>query len=177
MRWSFVPQNSAAAIDVFVVFSPTGVAKLNLVQNGRVVQTLATANYGGRRNVAFEVKLENSPPFVSVSVNGTRIFDNIGGANPNLFAEGGVGLITHWAPGRFDNVEFSHTIFAPCSIAFDEFPLFALIVSGTWDTAGGTLNSTAVDSSDIERLCLQREVAESVRRLGQPGRPALQPAG
>lgn len=131
-----------------VVFSPTGVAKLNLVQNGRVAQTLATANYGGRRNVPFEVKLENSPPFVSVSVNGTRIFDTVGGANPNLFAEGGVGLITHWAPGRFDNVEFTHTIFAPCSIAFDEFPLFASIVSGTWDTTGGTLNSTSVGSSD-----------------------------
>jgi hypothetical protein len=135
-----------------VVFSPTGVAKLNLVQNGRVMQTLATANYGGRPNVAFEVKLENSPPVVSVSVNGTRIFDNIGGANPNLFAEGGVGLITHWAPGRFDNVEFNHTIFDPCSISFDEFPLFSLILSGTWDTAGGTLNSTAVGTSDIVDL-------------------------
>ncbi|HEV8333453.1 MAG TPA: family 16 glycoside hydrolase [Steroidobacteraceae bacterium] len=132
-----------------VVFSPTGVAKLNLVQNGVVAQTLATANYGGHRNVAFEVKLENSPPFVSVSVDGTRIFDNVGGANPNLFAEGGVGLITHWAPGRFDNVEFSHSIFAPCSLTFDEFPLFSLIVSGTWDTVGGTLNATSAGSSDI----------------------------
>lgn len=132
-----------------VVFSTTGVAKLNLVQNGVVAQTLATANYGGRRNVAFEVKLENSPPFVSVSVNGTRIFDNVGGANPNLFAEGGVGLITHWAPGRFDNVAFSHTIFEPCSLTFDEFPLFSSIVSGTWDTSGGTLNDTSAGSSDI----------------------------
>lgn len=132
-----------------VVFSPTGVAKLNLVQNGRVVQTLATANYGGSRNVPFEVQLENEPNVTSVLVNGQRIFDHIGAANPNQFAEGGVGLITHWAPGRFDNVGFSHTLFAPCSLTFDDpqSPVFAR--SGTWDTTGGTLNSTAVGSSDI----------------------------
>ena len=45
---------------------------------------------------------------VSVLVNGVRLFENVAAANPNMFPEGGVGLITHWAPGRFDNVQFDH---------------------------------------------------------------------
>jgi hypothetical protein len=130
-----------------VVFSPTGVAKLNRVENGVVVQTLATANYGGRRNVPFEVKLENEPNLTSVVVNNVRLFDNIGGINPNLYPEGGVGLITHWAPGRFDNVGFDHGIFEPCSLTFADGVPFAR--SGTWDTTGGTLNATSAGASDI----------------------------
>jgi hypothetical protein len=112
------------------------------------VQTLATANYGGRPNVPFEVQLENAPNTTSVVVNGQRIFDNIGGVNPNQYPEGGVGLITHWAAGRFDNIGFDHAIFQPCSLTFDDGqpPDPA---SGTWDTTGGTLNATSAGSSDI----------------------------
>jgi hypothetical protein len=134
-----------------VVFSPTGVARVNRVENG-VVSTLATANYGGTRNVAFEVTLENSPGLVSVLVDGQRIFENVAEANPLIYPEGGVGLITHWAPGRFDNVQFDYGIFQPCELTFDE-PLSPFwVVSGTWNTNGGTLNSTAVGHSDIVDL-------------------------
>ncbi len=34
-------------------------------------------------------------------------------ANPNDFALGGVGLITHWAPGRFDDIRFVHGTIRP----------------------------------------------------------------
>ena len=63
-----------------VVFSPTGVAKMNLVTNGKV-QTLATAAYSGRRNIWFDVKLDST---ASVWVDGERIFDQVPGAHPNL---------------------------------------------------------------------------------------------
>jgi hypothetical protein len=132
-----------------VVFSPKGVARMNLVENGVVVRTLATANYGGTRNVAFEVELQNTGGPTSVSVNGKVLFDRINGANPGLAPSGGVGLITHWAPGRFDNVQFDHGNFQPCNLTFAEPIQPSWIVSGTWDTNGGTLNSTAVGQSDI----------------------------
>jgi hypothetical protein len=130
-----------------VVFSPTGVARVNRVEGG-VITTLATANYGGRPNVPFDVALENQPNDVSVVVNGVRLFETVPFGNPNMVPEGGVGLITHWAPGRFDNVEFDHGVFEPCSVTFDDGQP-GEIVSGTWNTTGGTLNSTAVGQSDI----------------------------
>ena len=145
-----------------VVFSPTGVASVNLVRNG-ITTTLATASYGGSRNVAFNVTLENSPNFVSVLVDGVRLFANVPGANPNLYPQGGVGLITHWVPGRFDNVQFDHGIFRPCSLTFDDpLPPF-WIVRGAWNTDGGTLNSTAVGQSDsVDLPCFGNGAADDV---------------
>lgn len=131
-----------------VVFSPTGIARVNRIENG-TVHTLATASYGGSPNVAFEVALENSPNFVSVLVNGVRLFDNVALANPNQYPQGGVGLITHWAPGRFDNIQFDHGVFQPCSLTFDNPPPPHWIVSGTWNNNGGSLNDTSAGQSDI----------------------------
>jgi hypothetical protein len=146
-----------------VVFSPLGVARLNLVENGRVAQTLATANYAGRPNVPFEVTLENEPNTTSVIVDGKRIFDKIGGANPSLYPEGGVGLITHWSPGRFDNVAFDHGTFAPCSITFDQPPSPNWIERGTWDGTGGTLNNTSAGPNDIVNvLCFGNSRGDDV---------------
>ena len=71
---------------------------------------------------------------------------------PEQYPEGRVGLITHWAPGRFDNIQFEYGVFRPCTFTFDE-PLSQFwIVSGSWNTNGGTLNSTAVGQSDIVKL-------------------------
>jgi hypothetical protein len=129
-----------------VVFSPTGVAKVNRIING-VASTVATASYGGSRNVAFDVTLEQIVGSTSVLVNGQRIFTNVG-ASPSPSPHGGVGLITHWAPGRFDNVQFDHGRFNGCSQTFsDSSALF--IESGAWNTNGATLNSTAVGQSDV----------------------------
>jgi hypothetical protein len=134
-----------------VVFSPTGIARVNRVRNG-AVETLATASYGGSRNVAFEVTLENTFDFVSVLVNGVRLFANVPAANPSGFPEGGVGLITHWAPGRFDNVQFDRGVFRPCTLPFAEPLRPDAVVSGVWNQNGGTLNSTAAGQSDIVKL-------------------------
>lgn len=130
-----------------VVFSPTGVAKVNSVING-VTKTLATANYGGKRNVAFDVTLQVLDA-ASVLVDGKRIFSNVS-ASPSGTLKGGVGLITHWAPARFDNVRFDHGVFQGCSKTFsdDESPP-PLVNGGLWSIEGGTLNDTAVGQNDI----------------------------
>lgn len=136
-----------------VVFAPTGVASVRRFENG-VVRTIATANYGGKRNVAFEVTLENGPGEFGVIANGRRLFQGINQEEVNGVTgpegpEGNVGLITHWSPGRFDNVQFDHGVFAPCSFKFDSPPRDEWIVSGSWNGNGGTLNNTSVDASDI----------------------------
>jgi hypothetical protein len=136
-----------------VVFGPTGVASVRRFENG-AVRTIATANYGGKRNVAFEVTLENGPGEFGVIANGHRLFQGIDQREVNgeigpEGPEGNVGLITHWSPGRFDNVQFDHGVFEPCSFKFDSPPPDAWIVSGSWNGNGGTLNNTSVDASDI----------------------------
>jgi hypothetical protein len=129
-----------------LVFSPTGIARINAVSDG-VRTTLATASYGGRRNTWFDVKFENAFG-VTVTVDGTIVFQEVP-ANPLQYPSGGVGLITHWAPGRFDDVWFDHGVFSPCSVTFDTEPPSWWFVSGTWNAAGGTLNNTSAGSSDI----------------------------
>lgn len=150
-----------------VVFSPKGDAKVNRVEHGART-TLARANYGGTRNVAFEVELQSALNLVSVVVDGRRIFENVAAASPQLRG-GRVGLITHWTPGRFDNVQFDHGVFQyvngslqPCEIPFDESLPPQSVISGTWDTDGGTLNSTAVHQSDLVsfRNCSGNDLGE-----------------
>jgi uncharacterized membrane protein len=132
-----------------VVFSPTGVAKMNLVANGRV-QTLATAAYGGRPNAWFDVTFNSSTR--SVWVDGERIFDDVPDPDPGQPVQGGVGLITHWAPGRFDDVWFDHGSFRPCSETFSGGPV-PEIASGTWTVSAGALNATSVNVSSIALPC------------------------
>jgi hypothetical protein len=133
-----------------VVFSPKGVVSVKRFENG-VVHTVATASYGGTRNVAFDVTIENSFDHFAIFVNGQRLLANVlpFDVNPGQVPEGRVGLITHWAPGRFDNVEFKHGFYTACSITFDQEPPPFWIVSGTWNANGGTLNNTSVDATDI----------------------------
>jgi hypothetical protein len=134
-----------------VVFSPLGLARLNVMENG-VLRTLASANYGGTRNVAFDVTLENRPNQTTVLVNGVRLFTNLTDVNPSIYPSGDVGLITHFDPGRFDNVQFDYGVFRTCSLNFQEPFESTEVVNGQWDVNGGTLNSTAIGFNDIVRF-------------------------
>src|SRR4030095_15638229 len=58
-------------------------------------------------------------------------------------------LITHWAQARFDNVRFDHGVFQGCSETFSDPSTVPAAQRRTWDTNGGTLNSTAVGQNDI----------------------------
>lgn len=134
-----------------VVFSSKGIIKLNRVEN-RVVTTVATASYSTAPNRAFNVTLENGFTGFAVVVDGRRLFEDVDtfAVNPDQLPDGGVGLITHWDPGRFDNIEFHQGIFRPCSLTFSEQPPAPLtVVNGDWNTTGGTLNNASLDSTDI----------------------------
>ena len=135
-----------------LVFSPTGIAKLNRIENG-VRTTVASTTYNGRSKTWFDVWFDacdhfcqQNEPVVSVSVDGLRIFEDVRG----LGGGSGVGLITHWAPGRFDDVWFDYgRIPLPdvCTQTFSGGQVGG--ISGAWNTTGGTLNSTAVGETDI----------------------------
>jgi hypothetical protein len=159
-----------------LVFSPTGIARLNRIENG-VRTTIASTTYNGRRNTWFDVWLDacdhfcvQGGPVVSVSVDGQRIFQDVPGLG-DVGGGGGVGLITHWAPGRFDDVWFDYgRIGLPgvCTQTFSgELPGG---IPATWNTTGGTLNSTAVVETDIARLCGGgNDVTYRMRLLNQFG--------
>ena len=93
-----------------VVFAPTGQAYLNKFIQGQLTQ-VATATHGIGRNVWFNVELTRRGPNATVKVNDHVVFANVPAAQldrtNNDFGVtfgGSVGLITHWAPGRFDNL-------------------------------------------------------------------------
>ena len=96
--------------------------------------------------------VEDAFDHFAVVVDGQRLFEDVNliDVNPDQVPDGGVGLITHWDPGRFDNIEFHQGFFTPCSLTFSEQPPAPLtVVNGDWNTTGGTLNNASLDSTDI----------------------------
>lgn len=93
-----------------VVFSPTGVAKLNRRLKGQTT-TVATAPYqGGGPRQWFDVRLMQRDLFTTVLVNGAPVFTNVwqpdaGGAR--------VGFVTHWANANFDDISVTEIPPAP----------------------------------------------------------------
>jgi hypothetical protein len=128
-----------------VVFSPTGVAKINQVSNGSV-RTLATSSYNGRQNQLFDVTFSLSFS-ATVWVDGIKLFADVQ-TNPSVYPVGRVGLITHWTPGRFDDVWFDHgavtSLDRPPPETFSGGLPPAYDVSGTWNADGGVLKNTSV---------------------------------
>lgn len=152
-----------------VVFSPTGVAQIRLIRNG-ATETIATAPYPGRRNVWFDVRMDVSSNRVTVAVNGNTLFEDVFTAE--IF-EGLGGLVTHWAPGKFDDVWYDNrSIFHPLSQTFESAPPPNWTVSGTWNTSGGTLNNTSAGISDIVTTncgCWESDFSYRARLLNQYG--------
>jgi hypothetical protein len=152
-----------------VLFSPRGVARIDLIRNG-VAQTIATAAYPGRRNEWFDVRADISPGEITVAVNGITLFDNI---DTSPIFEGNSGLLTHWAPGKFDDVWFDNrSTFAPLSVAFDSAPPADWTVSGTWNASGGTLNNVSAGVSDIVTTncaCWETDFSYRARLLNEYG--------
>jgi hypothetical protein len=67
-------------------------------------------------------------------------------------------LVTHWTPGRFDDVWFSYDGRFFESDNFDDPSNYQswLPVQVTWDQTGGTLNSRAAGANDRARVPWQR---------------------
>jgi hypothetical protein len=132
-----------------VVFSPTGIARVRRIENG-VPTTTASTTYNGRSDTWFDVWFEvcefctpDGGFRANVWVDGQRIFQDVPAS------DSGLGLITHWAPGRFDDVWFDGGAIQPgvCTETFSGGQVNG--ISGAWNTSGGTLNSTAVGETDI----------------------------
>jgi hypothetical protein len=151
-----------------VVFSPTGVAKVNLFYDG-ANHTVATAPYNGRRNVWFDVRVDVEPGRVAVGVDGVELFE----VSTFPLLEGGAGLVTHWAPGRFDDVWYEpNSIFHRLSQTFDGPLPTGWAISGAWDTNGGTLNGSSASQTDIVATacgCWNTDIAYRARLLNQYG--------
>jgi len=131
-----------------LVFLPTGVARINKVTAG-AVQTIATAPWTARRNAWFDVSLELNFTSATVWVDGQQLFDAVQ-TKPGDFPDGYVGLVTHWAPGRFDDVWFDYQLFRPFSEAFDAgMPAGWSPRSGTWNVNAGVLEATSAGATDI----------------------------
>ncbi len=154
---------------VEVLFSPRGVARIDVVSDGGT-QTIATAAYPGRPNQWFDVRADISTGSISVAVNGVRIFDQL---DTQPIFEGSGGLITHWAPGKFDDVWFDNAgSFSPLSVTFDSPPPANWIVSGSWDASGATLNNLSAGASDIVTAncaCWDTDFSYHARLLNQYG--------
>lgn len=154
---------------VEVLFSPRGVARIDVIQDGGT-KTVATAAYPGRANQWFDVRADVSTGSITVAVNGVTLFDNV---HTDPIFEGSGGLLTHWAPGKFDDVWFENRgTFAPLSVTFDSSPPADWIVSGNWNASGGTLNDTSAGIADIVTAncpCWRTDFSYRARLLNQYG--------
>ncbi len=93
-----------------VVFATTGEAYLNKFIQGQLTR-VATARHSAGRNVWFNVELARKGPNATVKVNNQIVFENVPTAQldhsfPSSVSSVGpqIGVISHWAPGRFDDV-------------------------------------------------------------------------
>jgi hypothetical protein len=128
-----------------LVLSPTGVARLDLFYDG-ARRTIATAPYNGGPREWFDVRLDNTGGSLFVWVDGALVFDDI---DVSPVQDGSVGLLTHWSPGKFDDVWYDNTHHPVLSAKFSEPLMESWSTSGAWNTSGSTLNSTAVGASDL----------------------------
>jgi hypothetical protein len=82
------------------VFAPTGQAYLNLTMEGTRYR-LATGSHTVPRNVAFDVEVIRKGTTATVTVNGHPTFQNV---QVGQLGFGALGVVSHWAKGRFDNL-------------------------------------------------------------------------
>lgn len=151
-----------------VVFSPTGVAQVRHVNAG-AIEVLKSVPHTAARNTWFEVTLTVQPGTISVNLNGNFLFTQdvpFLTGKPEALA-----LVTHWTPGRFDDVRFGYE--PPVREALQTFngPLGEQEVqTGTWDTQGGTLNDVSAGIADIVlpgRIAASTDYRYKARLLNQ----------
>lgn len=90
-----------------VVFAPTGQAYLNHFVQGQLTQVATATHSALGRNVWFNVELERRGRNATVRVNNQIVFENVPAARLDHIG-GRIGVISHWAPGRFDNLRLEN---------------------------------------------------------------------
>lgn len=86
-----------------VVFAPTGQAYLNKFIQGQLTQVATATHSALGRNLWFNVELARRGPIATVKVNNQVVFENVPAAQLDSIG-GHVGVISHWAPARFDDL-------------------------------------------------------------------------
>ena len=134
-----------------IVFSPKGEAQMNVVTNG-VRSRLATAPYaGGGPNKWFDVEVTSFGDFGGgagqVKVNGVTVFDQLPGDD---LRSQQIGLITHWAPAKFDDAKMTLDIFRPVVENFNDNRQ-PRIMSATeaWHFENGRVHSTGISVREL----------------------------
>jgi hypothetical protein len=90
-----------------VVFAPTGQAALNKFIQGQLTEVAKATHSALGANVWFNVELARRGPNATVKVNNQTVFENVPAAQlDNPIKRGRVGVISHWSPGRFDDLRF-----------------------------------------------------------------------
>jgi hypothetical protein len=128
-----------------LVFSPAGTAKLNEVINGQRT-TLASARHAIKSRTWFHVKLVRGVYDITVYLNGQFL---LAYHNVDLFLDYGIGLLTHWSPGRFDDVDFDLTVMHPYAQTFDGSIPANWTTTGEWMSDGSSLVSSGLGAHDI----------------------------
>jgi hypothetical protein len=85
------------------VFAPTGQAYLNKFIQGQLTQVAAGTHSALGSNVWFNVELVRRGPNATVKVNNRIVFENVVTAQLDGISSG-LGVISHWAPARFDDL-------------------------------------------------------------------------
>ena len=152
-----------------IVFSPRGQARIDLFYDG-ARHTIATAPYNGAPKKWFDVRLDNAPGAFNVWVDGELVFGNV---NTFPALDGSVGLLTHWAPGKFDDVWWDNDLHPTLVQSFAQ-PITApsWVTNGTWETSGGTLSSTGIGKDDFaiyQCSCWSTNAVIRARLLNQFG--------
>jgi hypothetical protein len=88
-----------------VVFAPTGQAHLNHFVQGQLTHVATATHSALGSNVWFNVELTRRGRNATVKVDNQIVFENVPAARLDHIG-GLVGVISHWAPGRFDNLRF-----------------------------------------------------------------------
>ena len=128
-----------------LVFSRTGLAKINAVNANGALTTLASATIPKLSSDWFEVTVTVGFE-THVLLNGKPVFSNL----PLEFPTGRVGLITHWSPGQFDAIASQEPPFAlPYAENFATAATNVVALSGIWITSGGVLTSAGLGDSDV----------------------------
>jgi hypothetical protein len=131
---------------VEVVFSPRGQARINAVTNG-VRTVLAEAPYqGGGPNKWFDVEVTSFGDLEGdagqVKVNGLTVFERVPGDD---LRDSQIGLISHWAPAKFDDARFTLDIFRPFAANFDDGRLPRQMgATESWRLENGRLHATGI---------------------------------
>jgi hypothetical protein len=140
-----------------IVFTPSGEARINVFDaSGRLIGTPYVGSaQRPLRNTWFEVEISvegifgglGIPPVTNIYVDGKLVLFNVIPAGSDM------GLVTHWSPGRFDDVAFRLTPFPRKRVDTFEYgalPPDAIVLSGAWERKEpGTLDSGAVGPRDL----------------------------